>query len=211
MDIPFYSNTEDNTHCWQACLKMVLKVAFPEKDFTWEELEQYTGKSPGMATWPMASLVWMQRLGFDVKSIENFDYSKFLERGADYLQELWGKEAADWAIKNSDIEQEYDYSRALLSSAVIVEQRLPSIEDIKKLLDQGYLCICTVNSRALNGKDGVVGHFVLVIGYDDNGLVMHDPGLPPQKNRYVTYEDFERAWTTPTENYKAISAFKLNK
>lgn len=210
-NIPFYSNTKDGTHCWQACIRMILKSAFPEKEYSWEELDTVTAKVKDMATWPMAGLVWMQTQGFEVKSIENFDYNRFLNEAEKYLYELWGKEAGDWAINNSNVAQEFSFSRELLGSPVTLEQRLPSIADVRQLLDEGYLPICTVNSRALNNKEGVVGHFVLAVWYNDAGLFVHDPGLPAQPNRYVLDADFERAWTTPTENYKAISAFKLIK
>lgn len=52
-NIPFYSNTSDDTHCLQACLKMLLKYFYPNEEYSWEELDKLTGKKEGMWTWTM--------------------------------------------------------------------------------------------------------------------------------------------------------------
>ena len=40
--IPFYPNP-DNTHCFQAVIKMILKYYFPKEEYSWKELEKLTG------------------------------------------------------------------------------------------------------------------------------------------------------------------------
>jgi len=49
-EVPFYPNTEDNTHCLQACLKMVLKYFIQEKEYSYEDLDRVTAKVPGLWT-----------------------------------------------------------------------------------------------------------------------------------------------------------------
>lgn len=39
-NVPFYSNTPDDTHCFQAVLKMVLKYFQPEKYYSFEQLDK---------------------------------------------------------------------------------------------------------------------------------------------------------------------------
>jgi hypothetical protein len=57
--LPFYSNTADGTHCFQAGLKMILKHFIPEKDLTFEGLDKISMKIDGLWTWPIAALIWM--------------------------------------------------------------------------------------------------------------------------------------------------------
>jgi uncharacterized protein YvpB len=90
----------------------------------------------------------------------------------------------------------------------LYESRIPNLNELKKRLDENYLLICNVNSRALNQKDGFVGHFVLLTGYNDKGFIMHDPGPPGVESREVKFVDFEDAWAYPNENAQNYIAIK---
>ena len=205
--VPFYPNTPDGTHCFQASIKSVLKFFWPEKDFSWEELEKITAKKEGLWTWLMAGLIWLQNQGFEVKNVEIFDYGKFIESPEEYLKEFWGEEIAKIQIEHCEINQEVEYAKKFLEE-VFTEKRVPSVDDIKNLLKDGYLIICNVNSRTLNDKPGYAGHFVVVKGFNENNFIIHDPGLPPQENRVVPFEKFETAWAYPDEKSKNIIAFR---
>jgi len=208
-EIPFYGNTPDNTHCFQAALKMIFKHFWPDRDYSWEELEKITAKKEGLWTWPMAGLVWMSTQNVEIKNIEVFDYERFIQDGSKYLVDEFGQEVADIQIAHSDIEQEQRLSAEFLKR-VKVTKTIPTIEDIKKLLMNGYVLICPINSRQLNQKPGYSGHTVVVKGFDDSSLTINDPGLPPLENRKVSFDEFERAWAYPNDRAKNIMAFKLN-
>ncbi len=205
MQIPFYENV-DETHCFQAVLRMILKCYWPNKDFTWEELDRISAKVDGLWTCPTASLIWLDDRGFDVQSVEMFEYEKFASDGDDYLVDFFGEEVGREQIAHCDIEQETRYARQIAKRNMSIV-RTPEISDLKDQLDAGWLLICNVNSRALNGKSGYSGHFVLLIGYDSNGFIVHDPGLPGRASRKVVFENFELAWAFPNlqaKNYIAI-------
>lgn len=210
MDIPFYPNTNDDTHCYQAVIRMTLKHYWPARDFSWEELEKITDKVDGLWTWPMAGILWLHDNGFEVHSVKPFDYTKFIERGGDYLIDLFGKEVAHEQIIHSDINQGIKYAKQIVKAG-LPEPRMPEMSELKKCLDQGYLLICNLNARALKKKDGYTGHFVLLTSYATNGFVLHDPGLPPHKNREVAFSDFERAWAYPNEHAKNYIAVRKTK
>ena len=91
-NIPFCSNTEDDTHCFQAALKMVMKYFWPDKDYSWEDLEIITKKVEGLWTWPMAGLLWLAEQRVEVIDIEVFDYNRFIAKGGKYLIDEYGKE-----------------------------------------------------------------------------------------------------------------------
>lgn len=88
--VPFFANTNDNTHCYQAIVKSVLKYYFPDKDYSWKALDTFTGKKPGMATWPTQSLLHFQSLGLNVNIKEMFDYQEFGLKGKEYLLRMYG-------------------------------------------------------------------------------------------------------------------------
>lgn len=207
-NVPFYSNTSDDTHCFQAALKMVLKYFKPEEEYSWEKLDTITNKKENMWTWPMAGLLWMHQQGFDVKDIEPFDYETFISQKEKYLLEEFGQEVGQASIDHTDINQELHFAKELLQSN-LYERRVPKREEIVTLLKEKYIIICSVNSNKLNGKEGYIGHMVVVKGYTDKGFVLHDPGLPPQENRSVFFDEFEAAWAYPSEKAKNIMAFTV--
>ncbi|MBI2637528.1 MAG: C39 family peptidase [Candidatus Sungbacteria bacterium] len=158
----------------------------------------------------MAGLLWMKDNGFDVKNIETFDYEKFITFKEQYLYDFYGKEVGESQISHSDINQEFKYAEEFIKK-ISNEVRIPTIDDAKRLLEEGYLIICNVNYHVLNNNPGYSGHFVVVKGFDGKKFVLHDPGPPPIENRVVDFETFEKAWAFPDESTKGIMAFKLGK
>lgn len=206
--VPFYGNTPDNTHCYQAALKMILKYFLPEKEFSWEELETITAKVEGLWTWPIASMLWLEQQGFQLINIEDFDYHQFIEKGGQYLIDEYGEEVGNSQIAHSDIVQEQKLSQELIKTIPILK-RIPALEDIKKLLNQGYLITSNVNGRILNDKTGYAGHSIVITGFNKTNLNIHNPGLPPKENQKVPFEQFEKAWGYPDEKSKNILAIKI--
>ena len=207
--VPFFANP-DNEHCLQAGIRSVLKYYLPEKDFSWDELEELTDFVKGKGTWANKVLVSLFDMGFQVKDISTFNIGKFIEDGDAYLHERYGKEAGLYAVENSDIAQE-QRTYARVNELGIHETRVPTMQDIKEYLDDGWLPCTTVNSKLLNGEPGFAGHFVVIIGYDTNGVVIHDSGPNPLEHRHVTFEEFDEAWSIPDDNSKLLQVFKLSK
>lgn len=115
LDVPFYSNTQDDTHCFQAGIKSVLKYFLPERDFTWEELDKLTAKKGNLWTWPMAATINLKKMGFEAVSMTDFDYKRFSEEGGAYLVEKFGEEKGKAQIEHSDIEQERRLAKSFMS------------------------------------------------------------------------------------------------
>ncbi len=207
-DVPFFSNTPDGTHCFQASMRSILKYFLPEREFEWTELEQMSAKKSGLSTWPTQMLMNLNSMGFEVILIEGFNVRDFIKKGSEYLNKEFGQEVASWQIKNSDVPQEQTLYSKLLKSDVKLLQNIPTQEDIKKYLSENYLLSCMLNSRRLNHKPGYVGHSITIIDQDSKGFIIHDPGLPPQKNRHVSFEDFEAAWADPNKQAKSLIAIK---
>lgn len=207
--VPFYSNTPNDTHCFQASLRSVLKYFEPSRDFTWDELDRITNKPKDMWTWPMAGLSWLAEHGYSVIDIEPFDYGRFINEGREYMETLWGKDVVIEQAKHSDISLAQTDSKKFVET-VTVQNKIPSQTDIQEFLNQGCLVICMLNASKLNQKRDFVGHSVLVIGHDQNGFTIHDPGLPALENRHVPYPLFEEAWGDPNDSAKNLAAIKLS-
>lgn len=195
--VPFYPNTPDDTHCFQAALRIVLGFFQPQQDYSWEELDQISAKKEGLWTWPLAGMLELKDKGFDVVLIEKFDYGRF------------GEEVAHAQIKHSDIQQERRFAIEL-GRKIDVDRRIPNIGDIVALMKRRFIVICNVNSRKLNRKKGYAGHFVVITGYRDGKLILHDPGLPPFKDRAVSKTRFEKAWQYPNVAVKNVMAFRYS-
>jgi len=206
--VPFYSNTKDDTHCYQAAIKMILKYFLPDRTFSWKELDEMTEKKEGMWTWPIKGVLALHRMGFDIQDIENFDYEQFIRDPMSYLKYEYGEEVATEQSLHSDVGQAaIDAKEAL--RVIPIQKRIPTLVDLDTLLDDKRLLVCLVNSQKLNRKKGYVGHFVVVWKSTDKVIFLHDPGLPPRKNRQVSKRVFEEAWAYPNEKAKGIMAFKL--
>lgn len=165
--IPFYGNTPDNTHCFQASLKMLLKYYFPDEDYSWEQLEKISAKVEGLWTWPMAGLLWIAEKGVEVNVVWKFDFDAFIANGGDYLIERYGKTVGEAQIIHSDLAQEQKITEEFVKH-VSVDNRVANQKDIESLLDDGYLLICNIDLAVLNTVDDFLGHFVVIYGYDDD-------------------------------------------
>jgi Papain-like cysteine protease AvrRpt2 len=207
--VPFFSNTEDNYHCFQAALRMLLSHYQPHRVYSWNELDGITAHTANY-TWPAAGLLYCVSIGLDVLVVEDFDYERFGTEGYSYLVEVAGKEVADDQRKNSNLEQEMEYAKRLRQS-VRTEQRVPLRKDLADVLEQGAVVICNVNSCALVEQKGYAGHFVVVIGIGKQGVRLHDPGLPPRKDMIVSWGRFERAWSYPNRSARNIIAVTSKK
>jgi hypothetical protein len=191
--VPFFGNTRDNTHCYQASIRMILKYFLPKKTFTWKELEKLSAKVEGKWTWPTQMLLNLKKMGFDLVLIDEFDIDAFIERGDAFLLEVFGKKAGEAQIQNSDTAQERRLYKEFRKE-MTPQLRKATLRDIRSLLKQGYLLEIAVNASALNKQKRYSGHSVVVYGYDKKYIYLHDPGLPPLPGRKVTHDVFRKAW-----------------
>lgn len=206
-DVPFVPNTDDDLHCMQAAYMMIAKYFDSKFTISMDRWAALTGFEAGKGTWENASLLWFYEHGYEVKHLSLFDSRAFIAAPEAYLVETAGDEIGTWQIQHTNIPAEVQRVKELLSANVRVMQ-LPTITDIQRYLQEGYLVRVLINAARLNGKSGYVGHAVVVVGYDEAGFVLHDPGLPPQPNRKVSYDNFEAAWSGGNPSNKEMDAIR---
>ena len=206
MNIPFYKNP-DNTHCFQASLKMMIEAFYPERVYGYNELDMISAKKEGLWTWPLAGFIWMVQNGFDLKIIEAFDLKAFAQEPEQYLYDYYGREVGRAQIEHSDVAGEVGFARTLCESPAI-EKRIPHFNDLCDLLKEGFLIVANVNARALYGNDGYEGHFVVIRGFGEDFLYLNDSGRADGENIKVSRGAFEPAWYYPDEKSGNCYAFK---
>lgn len=204
LQVPFFPNTPDDTHCYQAVLQMIIGYFLPLETHTLQDLDSITGKMDEKWTWPTAGLLWLRSKGLRVRTIELFSNKSFVDFGEQYLREYYGEAVAREQIAHSAISIERERLR-LAGDELDQEVRIPELRDIYAALDTNSLVMCTINACVLAGTEGYVGHFVLVVGYENESIIVHDPGLPGMAYREVSTDLFERAWGYPDTKAKSAT------
>jgi hypothetical protein len=196
-DIPLYASSPtekwpEGEHCLQMCLKMMLSVLMPDRQFSLTELEEITHKQPDAGAYATHHLIWMVDQGLEVQHWDTHDWPAFRDEGLDYIRRTMGDDAANYAAIGSDIPAEQAAVDQFLEHVPIVERK-PHITDMEKLFSKGWLLRAGVNSRVLNHRDGYVGHSVVITGFEADDVVFHDPDVPGTANRHTSRELFQAA------------------
>jgi len=205
--VPFYSNTSDNTHCVQACFRMVLKHFLPDKDFSWKKLAQITKKEKGKGTWWFPALIKLKKLGVESQLIDPFDYEQFYKNNKKYLYKVYKKEIADWYVQKSNLLDVRQFIPQFLKE-VDYKNRLATLADMEQLLTKDYLIGADVNANTLINQSGYISHMVVIFSIDDRYFLLHDPGLPPKPNWKVTKKLLLKAWQYPGKDTQSLVAFR---
>lgn len=205
--VPFIENPDDR--CVVAVIGMVLEHFMPERKFTMPELEELVGYEKGRGTWKALSMLNLAKLGFQVYWIEDFDHEQFVIDPRAYLRKILDDEAYKYQIANTNLQLEAERIRQYMESGLPVERRKATNQDIKHFLNDGWLIHLEVNANTLVGKPGYEGHSILVIDYDDEGAIIHNPdGANGNKpNQHVSWELLDRAWKEFGGSY-SLYAFK---
>lgn len=201
---PFVQNHEDNMHCLLACYRMLMQHLW-KRDMTWEQIEAFTGYHDYKAPWTVRSLVQFHRMGLDIKMIEPFDYKRYVEEKESYLQEIFDAKQLEWFAENSTLDETLPYL-AEFFERIDYTCRQPELSDIDNFLEEGHLVTVTVNSRALNGKEGFVSHVVLIYGKQGENYLAHDPGPKPHPGRVIAPEVLKKAMGS----LAGVTGFKLD-
>lgn len=214
LQIPFYQNLKDDTHCVQACLKSILKFYFPQKHYSFKFLDKVTVHKEGKWTWNSGMLLFLAKLGFEVVNIEDFSYREFAELGEKYLRRIWTDEVLAAQTKFSDIANERKLAKQLVefvrtSKRLSLMERPAHLRDIRTMFRKGYILLCPLNPYVLDSREGYAGHVVVVTDVQRKTIMFHDPGLPPDKNRTASIALFIKAMCYASKDSARFIAVRL--
>jgi hypothetical protein len=189
---------------------MLFSVTHPQSTFTWEQLEELTDFIPGHGAWVYAELLALHNYGLNAKLITGFDIERFIREGIDYIESEYGKQVADYERQHP-----HDYPKIKRQMQQALSQNLVQttpgrLDDVRQFIDNKWYVMMMLNSKALNGEPGYTGHRVLVYGYDDHGVIMHDPGTVDinYESRRVSWQQLDSAWQNARE---LLAVQKTNK
>lgn len=197
LDIPHFESPDDN-HCFQACLKMILKYLISEKNFSFKKLDEISKHIPNKWTWQGASLLYLADLGFQVVNIENLDYELFAKKDGEYLKTIWTPEVFEAQSKFSDLEQEQ-----IIAQKLIINEKIKlinkdiSLDDIIDLINNDYVVMVSINPYVIRKEKGYSSHMVVIDGIEENYIIWHDPGPPGEKSKKTDFYLFEKSITKP--------------
>ncbi|MEW5805384.1 MAG: peptidase C39 family protein [Patescibacteria group bacterium] len=211
LSIPFYSNTKDGLHCFQACLKSILKYYFPSKSYSFGHLDKVTAHKKGKYTWDFAALLFLADLGFEVIYITPFDLKEFSLKGEKFLKSVWTDEVYQDQKKYSDFKQEQKLAKKLIKDkGISIKRRSTRISDIRKLFSRGFLLMVPVNSLVFEGIKGYYPHIVLINGITKYFIYFHDSGNPPHPNCKASIKKFWRAASYPDNSSVDLIAVRYS-
>ena len=126
------------------------------------QVENMTNFTPGKPTWPYFGMLSLASAGFQVKCIEHFDTNKFVAEPKIAIKEhINDDEIAAFIINESILENESNFAlRCLQHPNITFEIRIPSLDDIMALINDGFLVIVNVNYYALLDEDKYYRAFV---------------------------------------------------
>lgn len=210
LEVPFVEDPDDK--CMPCSIGMVLKYFMPEKQWSMDDFVSITGYVPGKGTWPAESMVNLSKLGFETRWIEDFDNQAFIADQTGYLSRILDPESLKWQIENSNLPLEAQRIKDYLDGGNKIEERKGTRQDIKDFLDDGWLVRLEVNANPLAGVPGYEGHSVIVIGYDSENIVIHNPDGTNgnQPAQVVSWPELEQAWKEFGGSY-SIYAFKYGR
>lgn len=209
MEIPFYPNTKDDFHCVQAVLKMVLKYYFPNESWSFKKLDEVTSHKKGKFTWKNAMMSFLDRKGFEVVYITDFNFKEFASKGKSFLEENWPKKIFDIQNKYSDLAMEQKLTAKLLEEGrVNLIPRPALLKDVRELKRRGYLLMANINPSVLEGGDDYWSRFVLITDVKKDHILFHDPGLPPIPNRMIRTSLFIKAMGFPRRRDATVMAVR---
>lgn len=205
-EVPFYANHEDRNHCMVAIYRSLFAY-FWDKKLSWQEMDDFVGYADRRAAWTLTPLTKLAGMGMDIRMIEPFDYRKYASRGRTYIYEAFPADKADWMMQHSNILDIQEHIPAFLRT-VRWENRTATPQDIDAMLTDGRVVFVTLNSRALNGREGYADHAILIIGREGTDYIAHDPGPEPQEARRIPRDAVWNAMGGE-RNTSEVTGFKL--
>ena len=164
-NVPFFKQTTTQ-NCGPVALKMVL--GYLGKDKPLEELEKLCGLREGKAISTLHMAIAAQRTGFRAVF-----YSKSLMFNEDNLKEEYYKKITDAKL----LEELRGINKEAEKLGVTMIERGLDLSEIVDIVSEGDVPIVLIDWNLIRGRKGYQGHFVPVVGYDDDNVYIHNSGF----------------------------------
>jgi len=183
LTVPFY--TQGRNECGPVTLQMVLEY-FGEKHKK-EAIKKLVDSESTGTTWTIGLAKTAAQLGFPTEFYSTslgFNPKNFeLEH---YQRETDGAHLAKEKLER--LKQE------CLKYGVKLEERSISFQEIISKMNNDCIPIILLDWSKVKKQGTFKGHFVPIVGYDDKGIIIHQPGpMNPEPNYKIDHQTFEEA------------------
>lgn len=203
LDVPFYLNDGDGQRCYQVGMRGAIKY-FLGKDISAEEADVLTGRKENKWTFATQIVTVMHDMGLDVKLYCKDSIEPLLEPEKT-LRETMGNEVYDRDIaKWMDLPVIADSVRRTLEYGLF-EQKVLTLEELEDHMKENHVPLVNVNWRVLVGREGFSGHFLTIVGFDNDHVYAHQPGLAnPTPSWRIPKDLFLKAWSATGSDNEVV-------
>ncbi|MEK6800663.1 MAG: peptidase C39 family protein [Nanoarchaeota archaeon] len=182
LEVPFYKQTT-KLNCGPVALRMVL--AYFGQEVSLDVLEQRTGikEGKGVSTIQLATVA--SSLGYKTDF-----FSKHIYFNEDNLKLEFYQRYSDAIQQSKQIVEDAK------TAGVMVEKKVMSLEELLQKISEDSIAIILLDWNIVKGtrEKGYQGHFVPIVGYDDENMYVHNHGLDdPRLFLPIKREIFEEA------------------
>lgn len=183
-NIPFYIQKEKND-CGPTALQMVLEYLGEKHSI--DELKRLVDPDKSGATWTLALANAATRLGFK----SEFYTTSIGFNPENYELEFYKNETDGMDESEKKLEK---LKREATKFKVKMEEKSLPLKDILSKINENCTSIVLLNWNKIKGVDKYQGHFVPIVGYDDENIYVHNQGSGnPTKNMAIPIKIFEEA------------------
>lgn len=210
--VPPFRVNPDGFRCLQCTLHMALHHLVGAEAPDLDALDRATHRRPGEGTWTHAAYLALARFpALHAVAYDAFDYRAFAARPLPTLLNTFPPSVAVGMAQGFDLVAAAALARRLLDECPVdLVPQPPTLRDVHRHLDEGWLLIANLNAAALDREPGITGHSVLVYDRDGSDLIAHDPGVDGHgtPSRRIAPAVFERAWSFMGDKNRELLAIR---
>ncbi len=198
--VPFYKQTTD-LNCGPSALKMVF--SYFGKNFDIKTLEEKSGIKEGKGISTIQIATASALLGFKTEL-----YSKYLSFNPENLKLDFYKKYSD-----SEMQQSEKLIKEAKYAGVKLYEKTLSLEKILKFVTKDSIPIILLDWNIVKdkGDKSYQGHFVPIVGYDENNIYVHNHGLDnPRKFLIINKRIFDKARKAKGTDEDLLVIYKPN-
>jgi len=174
---PYHDNP--GNACALACYTMVAQYLLPDLNVTFEQLGKIGDWHKGYVIWEFPIWNWLLDRGIYISNYEPADEVSWANGGIEGLKKSISTEEFTWYEKNtySLAAVTKDLQKTLINPHFTYIHRQPLWQDVINEHAKSGICDITLNLQALNHKDGLDVHRVVLLDITNTEVVFHDPNF----------------------------------
>jgi len=176
-EVPYHPNP--GNACALACYTMIAQYLLPDSNITFEQLGKIGNWRKGYVIWEFPIWNWLLDQGVYITDYEPADDEAWAKDGIEGLKRSIPTEEFAWYEKNTyDLGEVTEHlQKTLRHPNFTYLHRQPTWQDVVAEHAKPGICDIVLNSQALNHKDGVAAHRIVLLDITDTEVIFHDPNF----------------------------------